>query len=411
MGDANVRDLRVLVLARNYPNPEMPRLGLWTQRLARCVADSCEVRVVAPVPFAPPVPLGRRSDYVRRFRGVPRTSADGTVFHPRFLTGPGNLTRPIDALLFGATVIPFILRSRRDFPFNLIHAHFTYPDGVVAGLLGRMLGIPTIITEHAPWRPWIQREPVVRAQTIWAARAARFHLSVSDAVRWQVVAEAGLNETARVIPNVVDPAVFCLDPAERRQPRQILFVGAIRQCKGVDVLFEALRDPRLADVQLVIAGEPFYAGYQREADALRERANRLDLSSRVSWVGGKTPAEVAALMRQSAAVVLPSRAESFGAVLIEALACGTPVVSTRCGGPEEIVVPGTGLLVEPEQPRALAAAIGDVLDHANRYDPSELHRYAIGRFGPEVVGAQLKALYAEAAADAREPGRTAARFA
>ncbi|MGH2458485.1 MAG: glycosyltransferase, partial [Chloroflexota bacterium] len=321
--------------------------------------------------------------------------------------GPGNRLRPVDALLFGATVIPFVRWLSHDFPFDLIHAHFTYPDGVVAGAIGRMLHVPTIITEHAPWYPWIQQERLVRAQTIWAARAARFHLSVSESVRRQVVETAGLSDTARVVPNVVDPVVFHPDAAARRVAGQILFVGAIRNCKGVDVLFEALRQPALADpkIQLLIAGEPLYEGYRREVEWLHEQARALGIAHRVNWLGGKTPTDIAALMRQSSAVVLPSRAESFGAVLIEAMACGTPVVATRCGGPEEIVAPQTGRLVEPEQPAALADAIADVLANGGRYNPTELHAYAVGRFGPEVVAKQLSELYAEAVAGPRMSGR------
>ena len=410
-GDANVSGLRVLVLARNYPNNAMPRLGLWTQRLTHCVAGSCEVRVLAPVPYAPPLPFGQASRYLQRFRNVSRRSLDGgvDVSHPRFLAGPGNLLRPIDPLLFGATVIPFVRWLRRDFPFDLIHAHFTFPDGVVASAVGRLFHVPTIVTEHAPWYPWIRRESIVRVQTIWAARACRFHVSVSESVRRQVVEAAGIHETARVIPNVVDPVVFHVDETVPRVPGQILFVGAIRNCKGVDVLFEALRQPGLADPRnhLLIAGEPLYEGYRREVEWLQERAKLLGIGHRITWLGGKTPSEVAALMRRSSVVVLPSRAESFGAVLIEAMACGTPVVATRCGGPEEVVAPETGRLVELEQPVALAEAIADVLANGDRYNPLDLHSYAIGRFGPDVVAARLSELYAEAVADAQVPGRVA----
>lgn len=402
--------LRVLVLARNYPNNAMPRLGLWTERLVQCVTDSCEVRVVAPVPYAPPVPWGPVSRYFGRFRNVSRTSVRGgvAVAHPRFLAGPGSLLRPFESFLFGASVAPVIHRLRREFPFDLIHAHFTYPDGVVASVLGQAFHVPTIITEHAPWYPWMRQEHVVRAQSVWAARRSRFHVSVSEFVRRQVVEVAGIEATSRVVPNVVDTSVFHVDPTKSRTPGQILFVGAIRHCKGVDVLFEALRDPSLADphVRLLVAGEPLYEGYRREVDWLKERAVALGIAHRITWLGGRSPAEVAALMRQSSVVVLPSRAESFGAVLIEAMACGTPVVATRCGGPEEIVTPGTGRLVEPEVPRVLANAIADVLDNNARYVPNELESYAVDRFGPHVIAGQLRTLYSTAMGVGYVPGQS-----
>src|SRR5262249_4592836 len=106
------------------------------------------------------------------------------------------------------------------------------------------------------------------------------------------------------------------------------------------------------------------------------------------------------LMAQSAVVVLPSRAESFGATLIEAMACGTPVVATRCGGPEEVVTREVGQLVPPEDPAALAAALAAVLDRPAQYDPAGLRSYALERSGPPAVSRQLAECY-EAALEGR----------
>lgn len=83
-------------------------------------------------------------------------------------------------------------------------------------------------------------------------------------------------------------------------------------------------------------------------------------------------------------------------VLVEALACGTPVVATRCGGPEDIVTEEVGVLVPPEDPAALAAGIAQVLDRRGEYDAAKLRAYALERFGLESVGKRLEALYEEA---------------
>ena len=101
-------------------------------------------------------------------------------------------------------------------------------------------------------------------------------------------------------------------------------------------------------------------------------------------------------MAESAVVVLPSRAESFGAVLVEALACGTPVVATRCGGPEDIVRDGVGELVPVEDPVALAEALGRVLAEPARYDREHLRRYAVERFGWDVIVEQVHDVYRDA---------------
>jgi glycosyltransferase involved in cell wall biosynthesis len=163
----------------------------------------------------------------------------------------------------------------------------------------------------------------------------------------------------------------------------------------VDVLLEAfaLLRRRGVEVRLALAGDPYYRAYEREAQRLRELAETLGVAEFIDMLGGQPPADVARLMAESAVVVLPSRRESFGAVLIEALACGTPVVATRCGGPEEIVTPDVGKLVPTEDPPALAAALLDVLEHAEAYDPQALRRYALTRFGPATVGQQIATRY------------------
>ena len=101
-------------------------------------------------------------------------------------------------------------------------------------------------------------------------------------------------------------------------------------------------------------------------------------------------------MAESAAVVLPSRAESFGAVLVEALASGTPVVATRCGGPEDIVQDGMAELVSVEDTVALADALSRVLAASGRYDRARLRQFAVERFGWNTIVDRIHAVYQEA---------------
>jgi hypothetical protein len=97
-------------------------------------------------------------------------------------------------------VLPTVHRLRRDFPFDVIHAHVTYPDGVVAVLLGYLYGIPVIITEQATWLPWMHQQRLVRRQALWAARGCNAHIAVSQAVRDHISKITGDPEKVRVIP-------------------------------------------------------------------------------------------------------------------------------------------------------------------------------------------------------------------
>ncbi len=389
--------LRVLVLSRNYPNPGLPLLGLWAQRLVHSATGFCQTKVVAPVPYVPPL-VARFAPYFSRYKDVPRQRWDGDieVFHPRLAIGPGQSLYAFEALSYAQAVLPTIQRMRRDFPFDVIHAHFTYPDGVAAVLLGRLYGIPVIITEHTLWLPWMRHKRLVRHQAAWAARNCSAHIAVSEAVRDHIGQITGDPDKVKVIPNVVDGAVFTRAQNQQRTPGQILFVGIVRASKGLDLLLHALHELRRArpEVRLKVVGEPFYRAYRQEADRLAQLTDQLGLADCVELVGGKSPADTAQLMAQSEVVVLPSRRESFGAVLIEALACGTPVVATRCGGPEDIVTPAVGRLVPPEDPHALASALAEVLDNQQAYASDALRRYALAHFGAPVVAQQLGNEYA-----------------
>ena len=147
--------------------------------------------------------------------------------------------------------------------------------------------------------------------------------------------------------------------------------------------------------RLVLVGEGYYQTYQAEQGRLKAMAVELGLSERVRFAGKLPLDALVRTMQESAVLVLPSRAESLGMVLVESLACGTPVVATRCGGPEDIVDDRVGMLVPPDDPAALAAGIEQVLDRRDRYDRGALRAHALERFGLESVTARYAELYGE----------------
>jgi glycosyltransferase involved in cell wall biosynthesis len=390
---------KILVLSKSYPNNVFEVLGLWVENLVRHSARFCEPKVIAPVQYCPPVP--GLPKYYKRFRSIPRYCFTNgiEVFHPRMLVGPGYSVHSLEARIYYWAARRVANRLRLDFPFDLIHAHFTYPDGVAAIRLAKQFGVPVIITEQNPWGPWMDKDTAVRRQTIRAAQECTFQIAISRSVRESIVRLTGESEKLRVVPDAVDGDVFTL--AEQGPPtttNQIIFVGAIRPVKGVDVLLRGVR--LLADsgrdVNLILVGESYFRNYQKEYDRLRQMAAELGVAGLVNFAGKKPLTELVREIQKSALLVLPSRAESFGMVLVEALACGIPVVATRCGGPEDIVAEEVGILVPPEDPAALAAGIAQVLDRRSQYDPAKLRAYALERFGLESVGKRLQALYAEA---------------
>jgi glycosyltransferase involved in cell wall biosynthesis len=382
----------------------MELLGLWVQGLVRQSAQFCEVKVISPVPYCPPFP--QIPENYSRFRRVMRGRWDDRVeiLHPRFLAGPGYSTHSIEWLLYDAAIRRSVATMRKDFPFELVHAHSVYPDGVVAARLGQRYGVPVVITEQNLWRPWMDLYPSVRHRAIWAARQSAVQIAVSQAVRETIESYTGHLPQLTVIPDGVDGSVFSLPEDDANRGRdQILFVGAIRPVKGVDILLQAVRvlAGRGLNLNLILIGEAYYGRYRQEELRLRKLTAELDLQDRVRFAGKRLSVELARQMQQSAALILPSRAESLGMVLVEALACGTPVVATRCGGPEDIVNEQVGILVPPEDPEALANGIEHVLDHQADYDPVKLRAHALENFGLESVGARLADVYHKAMLQSR----------
>jgi len=199
------RPLRVLVLSSVYPTPARPAYGIFVHERVRHVAAGCELEVVAPVLWFP---------FNRWLRGRDRASAPAveqragvTVHHPRVLCIPG-IGKCLDGVLYFLSLLPFIARFRRRFRFDLIDAHFSYPDGLAAVLLGRVFGCPTLITLRGSHDQRQAAAALRRPQVGFALRAASRVLAVSASLGELARGLGVPSERIRVIPNGVDAARF-----------------------------------------------------------------------------------------------------------------------------------------------------------------------------------------------------------
>ena len=154
--------IRVLHIARNSPNNVRPTLGLWTQRLVLAATRFADPTVIAPILYAPPF---LPESFAKFRRIVPQRRDVGyDVFHPRVLLAPGYALHRFEAALMWPTVRRLADRLHAERRFDLIHAHFIFPDGILAARLGRRYRVPVVTTEQAPWRPWLDNYPAVRTQ-------------------------------------------------------------------------------------------------------------------------------------------------------------------------------------------------------------------------------------------------------
>lgn len=370
--------MRILTLSTVFPNLQQPAFGVFVAERMRRVARHCDVSVVAPVPWFP------GNGWIRpHWRGVPRTEGEEgfRVYHPRVLCLP-RYAKWSDGLLYAASLLPFLGRLRRRFRFDLIDAHFAYPDGVAAALLGGIFRVPVVITLRGSIVR-LRHYPAHRPQIRWALNRAARVLAVSQSLK-EVAAGIGVPaEHIRVIPNGVDAHVFVpREPAAARRtlglPAKatiILSVGGLNEGKGhhrvVAQLPELAR--RFPDLLYVIVGGE-RAG-ETSRPLIESTAARLGVAERLRLVGERPHDEIATWLAAADLFCLATRSEGWANVLLESLACGTPVVSTRVGGNAEIVShEGLGILVPAQDDRALAAAMREGLER--HWDPQLLVAHA-----------------------------------
>jgi glycosyltransferase involved in cell wall biosynthesis len=385
--------LRVLTVTSLYPSDARPRHGIFVEtRLARLAATGgIEARVVAPVPWFPLDArwCGRYAEYAR----TPRIAARGgfAVRYPRYFMLPavGMGFQP-DAMARAA------LRAARafaddGFDCDIVDAHYFYPDGVAAASVARRLGKPYTITARGSDINLIGGMAGPRGRMLEAARGAAALIAVSAALRERMVQLGMPAERIAVLRNGVDARLFA--PAERAAARLafalppdapvLACVGNLVPEKGVELFVDAVA--RLPGVHGLVVGEgPEHA-------ALVARAMQLGVGARMRFVPNMPQSRLRLAYGAADALVLASSREGWPNVVLEALACGTPVVATRVGGvPEILTAPVAGCCVAERTADALADAARTLLAAPPPRDAVRAH--ALGFDWDTVARAQLALL-------------------
>lgn len=365
--------LRVLILSTLFPDASRPNFGIFVERqtLSLAARDDVEVRVVAPLGL-PPFPLSRLSRYAA-LATLPRHEQwkGLTVDRPRFRNLPGTGGR-FHARALAAAVAPLLEDIRKDFPFDVISAEFFFPDGPAAVELGRRLGVPVSIKARgSDIHDWGRRKHI-GPQVIAAGQAADGVLSVSDAMRDDMIAMGIPGDKIETITTGVDLARFA--PRDRAATKAalgvtgplVLSVGALIPLKGHDIVIDAVAT--LPRVSLWIAGE----GPDRKR--LEAQIERLGLSDRVKLLGSVPPDRVAAALAAADAMALASEREGLANAWLEALASGTPIVIPDVGGARQVVTAPAAGRIAPRTAPAFAAALTELI--ASPPDPADTRAVA-----------------------------------
>jgi glycosyltransferase involved in cell wall biosynthesis len=343
--------LSLLTFTTLFPNESQPNHGIFVEnRLRHLVATGqAAATVLAPVAWFPGRP-GQASPPFCEHR------CRLEVLHPRFLAIPGlgMAVSPWLLYLAAARVLAGMLRAGAR--FDAIDAHYFYPDGVAAIWLGRRFGLPVVITARGSDVTQFPAYAVPRRLILRAAAEAAAIITVSAGLRGALMDLGVAGDKITVLRNGVDLAVFRpQDQAVVRRalgvgPKTLVSVGALIPRKGHDRTIGALA--LLPGWHLVIAGE----GPDRSR--LEALARRLGVGARVVFLGAVPHRDLPALFSAADLSVLASSREGWANVLLESMACGTPVIASPIAGTTEVVQSrAAGLIARENSADGIAEAI------------------------------------------------------
>ncbi|MBY0578924.1 MAG: glycosyltransferase family 4 protein [Burkholderiales bacterium] len=383
--------MRTLVFSTLYPNEIAPRHGIFVEtRLRHLIASGgIEAKVVAPVPwfFSTNPRFGKYSEFAKVPKMENRHNIN--IHHPRYPLLPkiGMNLSPISLAAAAMPLLHRMIRQGRD--FDIIDAHYFYPDGVAAAFIARQLGKPVVITARGTDINLIPQYNIPRKMILWAANQAAGLITVSAALKDELAGLGVDPGKITVLRNGVDTGFF--QPTMRMATREalgvsgplLLSVGNLIPSKGHDLVIKAAS--LLDGVHLVIIGEG------PESASLQALASGLGLAGRTSFLGNLPQEELRRYYSASDALILASSREGWANVLLEAMACGTPAVATRVGGTPEVVnCREAGELIVERTPEAIAAGIANLLANPPGRDKTRSHAC---KFGWDEVSLGQKKLF------------------
>lgn len=338
--------------------------------------EGYKIKVVAPIPYHPSFKIGKRWIFSQV---LPYQVVEGIeVYHPRYFMIP-KIGMSLHGIMMFLSALKVIGRIQKEFNFDIIDAHYVYPDGFAAILLGIVFGKPTIVSARGTDINLFKQFFVIRRLLQYTLKKANGVIAVSQALRSEMIRLGISQDKISVVPNGVDQNKFypVSKQAVRRQlglpdKRIILSVGNLVPNKGMVLLISALKllveKHRRKDFYLIIIGN----GVQRRD--LEKKISLLGLKDQVRLMGSVAHQDLNLWYNAADLFCLASSREGWPNVILEALACGIPVIATGVGGiPEIIQSKELGILTGRDE-NSLAEAILQGMDRS--WDSCQITQYA-----------------------------------
>ncbi|MEM9384878.1 MAG: glycosyltransferase family 4 protein [Pseudomonadota bacterium] len=355
--------MKLLTISTLYPNNEQPSHGVFVENRLRHMLTSGEVeaRVVAPVPWFPST-HPRFGTYAAHARVMAAETRHGVrITHPRYALLPKVGMHSAPLFMYWSLAKHVRKLMREGLEFDLIDGHYFYPDGVAIAMLARALGKPFVVTARGTDISLIPRYTLPRRMIRWTANSASACITVCQALNDSLV-ELGVSaDHVHTLRNGVDLSQF--QPVDDRDgARQelgvagkvLLTVGHLIERKGNHLVLEAM--PELPDMTLLLAGDG------PERSRLEAQARALGVADRTQFLGRVAHDELRRLYAAADALILASSREGWANVLLEAMACGTPVAATSIWGtPEVVAEAAAGRLIPERSGDSIAQTVRELL--------------------------------------------------
>ena len=352
--------LSILTTSTLFPNSLQPSHGIFVEtRLRRLLADGkVTARILAPVPWAPP---GLPGSEMKKLRSIPDFEHRNTldVDHPRYVVVPKLGMNLAPHTLY--RTMRHRLRQMLDagLQIDLIDAHYFYPDGVAATWLGAEFNLPVVITARGTDINLIPEYPRPRRLILEAAQNAAALITVCQALKDRLVELGAPESKITVLRNGVDLEKFHVKDREVLRSQfgvsglVLASVGLLIERKGQHLIIQALKE--IPDATLLLAG----SGPDRQM--LEDLAARLGVQDRVRFLGSVDQKSLCDIYNCADISILASSREGWANVLLESMACGTPVLGSAVWGtPEVIASPDAGLLLESRDAKGIISGIGQL---------------------------------------------------
>lgn len=374
------KNKRCLVITNLYPNTAQVTRGMFVFQELQELKKYFDIKIISPLPWVPPL-LRNNSNYRYHYASYFLVKNELESYYPRYVITP-KLMRFMYGYMMYWGVKKTVNRVVKEWSPDFIIAYYAFPDGFLGFLFSRKFKIPLLVKVLGSDVNVFAQNILRRWMTRFTLRNANRVIAKSNALKEQTVSLGVSVEKISVITNGIDKTKFF--PREINACRRMLnlpeeffifiYIGNMIAAKGVDVLldaYEEIPDALKTKCILVMVG-----GGNKDEEIL-QRINEPDFNGLVIKSSPVSHADIPIWLGASDCLILPSFAEGYPNVLVEALACGKPVIASNVGGVPEIVQHGkNGLLVPANDRVALTNAMISFLQgpHPPKYEVSEITR-------------------------------------